>query len=423
MYHGMVLALLTLMSVLALFFSTLNYSLREFSRGRLNHWLQRHHQQHWQKWVVDTADELALITAVLRLSANAAILIFTLALFSDSTMPIWGQYIAAFVCTCVIAVLVSVAIPLAIARHGAELVIGVCLPVLGFVHIVMHPVVNLMHVIDRAVGRAAGVQTERQEQEDLQEQILSAVAEGQKEGAVDEQEREMIESIIELRDATTREVMTARADMVSLDIGSSLQEVKEVAEKTGHSRVPVYEQSLDRIVGVLYVRYLLQYVGRSDATFDIHTAMRPALFVPETKPLGDLLREFRLMKVHMAIVLDEYGGTAGLVTIEDVLEELVGEISDEHEPHEPAMLKRIDDRTWEADARVAITDANHALALNIVEDADYHTLGGYVSTAIGRIPEKGATLNTPAAKYIVIDAEPQRINRIRIELTSPESAL
>jgi magnesium and cobalt transporter len=153
--------------------------------------------------------------------------------------------------------------------------------------------------------------------------------------------------------------------------------------------------------------------------------MRPALFVPETKPLRDLLNDFRLQKVHLAIVLDEYGGTAGLVTIEDLLEEIVGDISDEHEPAEPAMVRKIDEQTWEVDARVYVDELNRALGLNLPEDAGYDTLGGFVSTTLGRIPADGTVFERDGVRYTILDAEPQKVNRVKIELLQspvPEEA-
>src|SRR5207248_1863515 len=137
---------------------------------------------------------------------------------------------------------------------------------------------------------------------------------------------------------------------------------------------------------------------------------------PETKPLRDLLNDFRLQKVHIAIVVDEYGGTAGLVTIEDILEELVGDISDEHEPAEPAMLRRIDDQTWEADARVYLDELNRQVGLAIPEDQGFDTLGGFISTTLGRIPAAGTQFEHANVKYTVLGAEPQKINRVKIEM-------
>jgi magnesium and cobalt transporter len=212
----------------------------------------------------------------------------------------------------------------------------------------------------------------------------------------------------------------------ALEISATLPEIKQTIETSGHSRIPVYDGTLDHIVGVLYARDLLKHLGESAEQFDIRSAMRAAIFVPETKPLRDLLRDFKLQKVHIAIVLDEYGGTAGLVTIEDILEELVGEISDEHEPAEPAMLRRVDRGTFEADARLYIDELNRQCGLSLPEDAGYDTLGGFLSTAMGRIPQKGQTLESGGVRYTVLDAEPQRVKRVKIELlaqaTAPEQS-
>ena len=211
--------------------------------------------------------------------------------------------------------------------------------------------------------------------------------------------------------------MTARTDIIGLPISATLDEVKRVLEESGHSRIPVYEGTLDHIIGVLYARDLLKHLGQPPEQFDIRSAMRPAFYVPETKGLSDLLQDFRQQKVHMAIVLDEYGGTAGLVSIEDVLEELVGEISDEHEPLEPAMIKRIDEQTVEADARVRLEELNHTLNLNLPEDAGYETLGGFVSNTLGRIPQPGTQFEQSGARFTILDAEPQRVNRVKIDIT------
>src|SRR5947209_12736631 len=186
----------------------------------------------------------------------------------------------------------------------------------------------------------------------------------------------MIESVIEFRDARAGQVMTPRPEIIGIELGASLEEVKITLEESGHSRLPVYDGTLDHIVGILYARDLLRHLGLPPEKFDMRSVMRPAIFVPETKPLRDMLRDFRIQKVHIAIVLDEYGGTAGLVTIEDILEELVGEISDEHEPSEPAMLRRIDDHAYDVDARMYIDELNRQVGLSLPEDAGYDTLGG-----------------------------------------------
>lgn len=419
MYHGMLIAATIAAALGAMFFSTLTYALRDFSRSRLQAWMKRRGRLDKFDRIVEQAEEVSFSAAVLRLLCNIVTLICVLALLEGTQSHRWMQYLYAFLITGAINSIVSVVAPRAIARHGGEITIGLCAPVLPALRTIAMPAIAAMKIVDRLVGQAAGPHTQEQEQQAIEDQILTAVEAGEKEGVVDEQEREMIESVIEFRDATAREVMTARTDIVALDVTSTLGVIRQTIEQTGHSRIPVFEQTLDHITGVLYARDLLKYVGELAGEFDMKKAIRQAFFAPETKPLRDLLRDFRHLKVHMAIILDEYGGTAGLVTIEDILEQLVGEISDEHEPQEPAMLKKIDDRNYEADARIAIAELNQMLPVNLPEDNEIRTLGGVIANAVGRIPEKGTTLNIGTLRVIVIDAEPQRVNRVRLELTQP----
>jgi CBS domain containing-hemolysin-like protein len=235
----------------------------------------------------------------------------------------------------------------------------------------------------------------------------------------------MIESVIAFRDTTAGQIMTARPEIIGIPLDAEMLGVKKAIEASGHSRLPVYEGTLDHVIGILYARDLLAILGEPPERFNIRAYMRPAFYVPETKPVTDLLHDFRLQKVHIAVVLDEYGGTAGLVTIEDVFEELVGDISDEHEPIEPAMFSRLTDNTAEADARLYIDELNRLMSLGVPEDAGYDTLGGFVSTTLGRIPSTGTTFEFGGAKFTVLDAEPQKVNRVRIEViphTVTESA-
>ena len=297
---------------------------------------------------------------------------------------------------------------------------------LHFSRAVLLPLTTLMNWIDRLVGRISSASRGEDpvvQEEDIAQEIVSAVEEAQKEGVVDETEREMIESVIEFRDTNVGQIMTSRPDIMGLESSATLDEVKHALDESGHSRLPVYEGTLDRIVGILYARDLLKHLGEPPEKFDIRSAMRPAFYVPKTKELRDLLSDFRLQKVHLAIVLDEYGGTAGLVTIEDVLEELVGEISDEHEPAEPPMFKRLSDNAAEADARIYLEELNRLLGLNLPEDQGYDTLGGFVSTTLGSIPKKGHSFIDGAARFTILDAEPQKVNRVKIEiLPAPVSA-
>jgi CBS domain containing-hemolysin-like protein len=404
----------------SLVFTTITYSLRDLPRIRVSDALKRRGREAWIDATLDNVNDLAFCTAVLRLLFNTAILLCSLELAED----FWGQdralsYTLAIVIGTVVSLVASVMLPSAIARHFGDVIVAWLVRPLHFLRWLLWPIAKLMHLLDSIVVRAAGTSTiphaEKIGQE-IQEEIISVVEEGEKEGVVDEEERDMILSVISFRDTTAGQIMTPRPEIVAVGAHSTLAELKVALEESGHSRIPVYDDTLDHIVGVLYARDLLKHLGKSSESFNIRSAMRPAYYVPETKPLRDLLDDFRLQKVHIAIVLDEYGGTAGLVTIEDVLEELVGDISDEHEPVGPAMFRKMDEHTFEADARMYVEEFNRLAGLQLPEDAGYETLGGFVSTTVGHIPEAGTKFEFEGTTFTVLEAEPQRVNRVKVEL-------
>ena len=417
---GVIILAVAVAALLSLLFSTLTYSLRDFSRAKLAEELEKRGHANYLDPTVEHSSDLIFVTAVGRLLANILILIGVLRLLNGTEYRLGVQYLLAFVIAGLISLFTSVAFPHAISRHAAEPTVAVFIRFLHGLRLAMTPVTKLMSAVDSAVAAAATdtetPQPEKVEQ-DIENEILSAVEEGEKEGVVDEEEREMIERVIAFHNTRVGQIMTARPEIFALEVGSTLETVKAKIAESGHSRIPVYQAKVDQIVGILYARDLLKYLGEPREFFKISDFMRPAYFVPETKPLRDLLHDFRLQKIHIAIVSDEYGGTAGLVTIEDIFEELVGDISDEHEPAEPAMIVRINDLIAEADARVYIDELNRVMGLNLPEDAGYDTLGGFVTTTAGKIPSAGMTLEQAGVKYTILDAEPQKVNRVRIEVT------
>jgi CBS domain-containing protein len=177
----------------------------------------------------------------------------------------------------------------------------------------------------------------------------------------------------------TAEIMTPRTDLVAVDVEADLSTVLQTIQDVGHSRMPVYEENVDTIVGLIYAKDLLGEIGKNPEQFHVRERMREVYFVPETKPLRALLHEFQDQKLHIAVVLDEFGGTAGIVTLEDILEELVGPIADEYEETPAESVKRLDENTIEVDARTYVDDLNDEYALDLPEDEDYDTVGGFVS--------------------------------------------
>ena len=388
------IAILLLASLASLFFSTLSYALRDFSRSKLADYLGRHGGDKWFEGLTEQTEQYIFVTAVFRQIANLTIFISLFAMFETLNAGLAARYAGSAFLAAMVSLVCSIGVPQVIARYVAEPALGISAPVIHILLSVLTPLTGIMKLLDDLVKRTLGVREQKQPEE-MEQEIMSVVEEGQSEGLVDEQERELIENVIELRDAEAGHIMTARTDMVAIEVGADLIEARTMMESSGHSRLPVYEGTLDKIVGILHGRDLIKFVGQTDIAFQMRTAIRPAIFVPETKPLRNLLNDFRQQKVHIAIVLDEYGGTAGVVTIEDVLEELVGEIADEHEKNVPAMLHRAGEGIAEADARLPVSDLNKHMGLTLSEDAGYETLGGYLMFHLGRIPEKGAVFESP----------------------------
>ena len=227
----------------------------------------------------------------------------------------------------------------------------------------------------------------------------------------------MIESVLDFRGTTAREIMTPRTDIIAIETGTPRGDVLEIILSEGHSRYPVFKGSIDNIIGMLYAKDLLHDLNKPPDSEGIEYRLRKPYFVPESKSLRDLLSSFQSQKVHLAVVLDEYGGTAGVVTIEDILEELVGEIIDEYEPPQPEPLVRINERTIELDARYEIDKLNYECRLNLPEDDDYESIGGFVISKLGRIPAAGFTFEHQNLHFTILDAGPRKIHRLRVVIT------
>ncbi len=227
------------------------------------------------------------------------------------------------------------------------------------------------------------------------------------------EDEEMIEAIFEMRDTTVREVMVPRIDMVCAEISTTVADAIKIISEKGHSRIPVYEKTIDEIRGILHARDLFGLIGRGELRRPIGEVMREAFFVPESKKVRHLLSDLRRLKTHMAIVVDEFGGVVGLVTLEDVLEEIVGEIHDEHESEHP-LLQVLNDDEVRVQGKIRIDDLNEAIGANIAEPAEYDTIGGYVYDLFGRVPSQGEVSEAAGLTFIVEKIVRQRIESLII---------
>jgi putative hemolysin len=287
------------------------------------------------------------------------------------------------------------------------------------VMLVLAPLSRSMTWLPHAVARLSGKHPEAFQQERLAAEITDAAEEGERSGVLEEGEREMIENIIDLGETEAVEVMTPRIDLVSLDVETSREEARRVAVESGHSRIPVHEGNRDQIIGILHVKDLLKEPDDGEAK-SVRELVRKAHYIPETKNLGELLKEFKDLKTHIAIVLDEYGGTSGLITMEDVLEEIVGEITDEFDSGQTvSAIRRVDANTHRVDAKLHVHDLNEALNLQLPEDAGYETLGGFVFSTLGRVPEEGETFQHNGTEFKILKADSRRVSRVQVRLMPP----
>lgn len=246
-----------------------------------------------------------------------------------------------------------------------------------------------------------------------EEELRMLVNVGEEEGFIDEDEREMIDSIFEFDDTLVREVMIPRIDIVAVSVTEPLDNVVRLIMKAGHSRIPVFDETVDNIIGLVYAKDLLQvYVEPQPEGSSLRELMRPAYYVPESKKVRDLFAELRREKVHMAIVLDEYGGTAGLVTIEDVIEEIVGDIQDEYDQEEKE-IEGQSDGSYVVDARTPINEINELLGLTLPED-EFETINGWVFHNLGTLPEQGQELDIGELHVKIEKVSGQRIEKLHL---------
>jgi putative hemolysin len=237
---------------------------------------------------------------------------------------------------------------------------------------------------------------------------------------LEEEEKRMIHAVVELGETEVKEIMRPRPYMVCAEENSTLEQIKELAAKYGHSRIPIYKKNIDSITGIIHVKDLFLLDADKGKEIQLSSIARKAYYIPESKRVDELLKEFKKDKIHMAIVVDEFGGTAGLVTLEDILEEIVGEIQDEYDKEVPP-IRKLDENTYRVDARVSIEDLNDTLGTNI-EEKGFETVGGLIYDLEGSVPEQGRMIEYQCdgcrLKLLVEKMEGQRIKTVKISVIS-----
>jgi len=336
------------------------------------------------------------------------------------SLHLYHEQVAEWAVSIVLSLVVLIACeitPKTLALQRAERVALRLARLVSTATVVMRPVVYVLTAVTRLILRLLGGKAEVRGPFVTEEELKMLVTVGEEEGVLEEEEREMIHGIFEMGDMSVREVMVPRTDLVAIEANEAIEKAVDLVTKHGHTRIPVYEGNIDHIVGVLYAKDLLRAVVRGEKKTLREIARKP-YFTPESNKVQDVLRDLRKNRVHMAIVVDEYGGTAGAVTIEDILEEIVGPIQDEYDIGEEDEIQFINPNEVVLDGRVSVDDVNELLKLDIVAD-NYDSIGGYVLNQLGAAPKVGATLKLGNAELRVEAVQGTRIKKVRIKSETP----
>ena len=412
--------------VLSCFFAIGAKSLSDFSKRRFQEFYQ-HRTDHHIAVAIKKHHKRAVMAASMTLYLCVSLTMTSHLLWfirkQDHSSPLeWSGMIA--VMTLVIIALV-VWIPATFAKLWAAPIVYYGWPIWRFLTVCLYPLELVAGFIDAIFVRLSGIRPEVTDEEQLSEEIMTIVTEGHRDGLLEDDAREMIEGVIEMSDVVVSEIMTPRTDMCTMSKSLSWEEMLAFVIKAPHSRIPVYDANRDDIVGVLISKDLLTELAKPHQEYRAPwtTLLREPRFVPETKPVSSLLQEFQQYHVHLVIVLDEYGGVSGIVTLEDILEEIVGEIVDEYDPDTVDGITELGDDAYQVLGKVHIDELNDRLGIGFPEDDNYDTIAGFLLDRMGRVPVQGDSYDFDGIRITIATATRRRIEMVRIEPLPDDSAL
>ncbi len=417
------------------FFAAAEVAIVSIRKSRLNQLIEEGHQP--AQWVADMAEDATRLLTTTQLALKL-LGFLAVALFAFT----YGAPLEAWLAGLNVALLTAVSYPLAILI----ITLGLVFLVLVFGELIPRelaarspepfafwavypmrvaafaatPLAKMVVAVNHLfVGR--GEETPHGLPFIIEEEIKTLVDAGEEGGFIEEEEKEMIYSIFEFGDTLAREVMIPRIEMVAVEVNTGIMDALDVAIQAGHSRIPVYEEAIDNIVGILYAKDLLQYWRDDTSSLKLRDILRNVYYIPESKKVDELLQELQQRKVHIAIVVDEYGGTAGLVTIEDILEEIVGEIQDEYDSEE-AFMEVLSEDEIIFNGRMDLDDVNHIMGLELPTDRS-DTLGGLVYSNLGRVPVVGDRIRIQNVEITVLSVVRRQIKKVKVVRLPVEGGL
>jgi putative hemolysin len=408
------LALIVLIFVSA-FFSATETAFMSLNRLKVHHLVKKEVRNASLVMKMVTSPSQLLTTILV---GNNLVNIAASALATSMALRLFGQAgigIAVGVLTVLILIFAEITPKTYAAANNERLSLRI-VRLVSWIEIAFYPVVRLLGFITGMLIKVIGGKAKTNKITISEEEIRTLVDLGKSQGSIEPAEVEMITKVFDLNDTLVKEIMVHRVDIVGISVDANLKEAWNVVADTSHSRVPVYKGSLDNIVGVLYAKDLIKNHSSIDSN-SIRNIMRKPYFVPVTKPISELLTELRRERIHIAVVLDEFGGTAGLAFLDDVVETVVGTIRDEYDDIIP-LIEEIGKGEFLVSARAKVTEINHLMGLDLPQE-NRDTLGRLIFNLLGYIPSKGDTIDLSGATIIIDEVDRNRAKRIRIKVKTP----
>ncbi|WP_459554788.1 hemolysin family protein [Lacunimicrobium album] len=408
-----------------------SFSIRSYSVSRLEGLCEKKNNDERFRHILKREFKAQIAWDVLFAISNV-LLIYLLSYISipmveDSAASSWQRFseLCVLVATFTLLVVLSTIMTWAIARVVPEILLYKLWPTISVVTTLFKPVTLLAERLDHILHRVSGRdEPEAHDAGIVTDEIMSYIDEGQREGILEEGAGRMISRVIELADSTVGSIMTPRTDMKCLSADVTIEEARDELIKSGHSRMPVIGESTDDVKGVLYAKDLLKETAHpSQDGWDVLRILRKPFYVPETTGINTLLEILKRERVHIAIVLDEYGGISGLVTMEDILEEIVGEITDEYDEEEEQRIEELEEGIAVVDGRVHIDELNEKFDYGLSEDEDYDTIGGFVFARLGRIPKENESVTWNNLEVTVLEADARKVIKVQIRVLKGQPTL
>jgi len=422
-----ILSSLAFVALLATIVSSIGAKvLRHFSHRQLHVFCRLRKRRELFGQILDLHDDVALATEKLQIASLVVLSVCCVLLFDlVFRQPDVPTGIGIVVGSVVILLAATIWIPWAVVRHCSAPFLLRTWWLWRLVYRISWPLMIGARIVDGIFRRLAGHpdKLEKEEEEEaFEDEIMTMVTAGQREGLLEEDAREMIEGVIELGDADVSDIMTPRSKVDALDADLGWREVLRFVIDAGRTRFPVYERTLDNVIGVLYVKDLLpELAQRSSAPRKpLRALLRKPWLIPSTIPLDDLLQEFLDNRMHLAVVVDEYGAVEGVVTIEDVLEEIVGEIVDESDREVEDDIHQLSETKSEVLGTVHLDIINERLGMDLPESDDFDTIAGFLISRLGRIPKDGESVEDHGVRITVLEAKPRQVERVLVEMGCDE---